>query len=255
MRVPGAPDPRSLAPLASPSGLIDVAARSPAGAASPPRSRQLCAGQAAPSRRAGSGAASHPPPPPPFCTTCRGLQPTRLLPRSAAAPHAARECPRRSPSAAPPPPAAAPAPAGYATALGRACIGLLARAPLLSPSHLAPFRAKRCPGRTQHAPPPSPPRILRCPAAGGVIPRPGEQFSCRGRVSRRQSGEPTFQRRLLLFAPHLASRREPGRGAAALRLRLGSRPPLYSQRTPLPGRAARRQEGGGEGGEAGRRYR
>lgn len=153
-----------------------------------------------------------------------------------------------------PPPASAPAPAGHSSALAPAlcppvCTGsaALAKSPGLCSCQALP---RLSPARTRLYPPEH-----RCAGTGcweGLL----VFFSpWRVVVGPRRSGEPTFQGRLLLFAPHVGACREPGRGAAARRLCLGSRsrPLLRSRITPLPGRAARRQEGGGEGGEAGRR--
>lgn len=189
--------------------------------------------QAAPSPRADSGR-THPQ----FCTACQRLTPTVVLPAQ----------PRP-----PTPPASASAPAGYTGALAPALrrsfcknSAALAKSPGLCSCQALP---RLSPTRTRLYPP-----VHRCagtPLLGGFF-SPWRTVVLAGR-----SGELTFQRRLLLFAPHLAACRDPGRCAAARRLCLGSRsrPLLQSRITPLPGRAARRQEGGGEGGEAGRRSR
>lgn len=140
------------------------------GAASPPHSRQLCEEPSV--SRAPAQA------PPLFCTTCYGLQ-THFPPRRSAAalpsPAAARKCPRRSPSAAPLPPQLRPVTPPTAPALHRSW------APLLLPSHLAPFRAQTLPPRPYPAciQPPTPlPRSIPPPprCAEGLFPPWGAVF-------------------------------------------------------------------------------
>lgn len=115
MRANGASVPRSL-------GISLRASRR--GAPQPGRRRWLpgththasCAQrQASPSPRAGSGTAS-----PPLLHNVPWAATHFPPPLSAAAPHAARKRPRRSPSSAPPSPAAAPSPSGYTTAFAAA---------------------------------------------------------------------------------------------------------------------------------------
>lgn len=179
-------------PLASPRLHDDAPRHAPASCAQR---------RAAPRPRAVSGT-THPL----FCTACQRLTPTALLPA----------LPRP-----PTPPASAPAPAGYTSARALApaprrsfCKGsaALAKSPGLCSCQALP---QLYPTRTRLYPP------VHRSAGTPLLERtflPRRTVLLPGR-----SGEPTFQRRLLLLAPHLAACRDPGRGAAARRLWLGSR--------------------------------